>query len=448
MKKLLVHRVATLVYVLSALLIASCLPRDMQVPQSPLLSTLERKSGLIAYLGADGNMYVSDQGGGNLTQLTEDAVIPQTQGGPVLYYQYPTWSRDGSQLAFIGLSSDGEQTQSKLMVANLDDDSVNEIYTTESEHPIYLNWSPDNANVSFISTNVSGQNMILQSIPSQGGDRTILDTGSPYYWSWAPDGRVMIVHAGGTAASVPEHIAFLHVDSDSATVTEQAVDSPAASFQAPAWSPDGSRIALARVSENENQIIVTDSAGENPKKIGTFTNKTAFAWSSDGTRIAYIDGEQALDAGTIGPLHVVDLETSEEVVEDANIIAFFWSPSGEEIAYFVLLQAQADGSSSGDSGSSTETQQPQFVLQLNVLDVTNGESLELFTYRPTQQFLSILPYFDQYHQSATIWSPDNNNLVLSFLNNSGSPGIAIVAASGKLEPRLLAEGYLAFWSWE
>src|SRR5919106_491087 len=205
------------IFILSALLIASCLPRNIQVPQSPLLSTLERKSGLIAYLGADGNMYVSDQGGGNLTQLTDDAAVPQSQGEPALYYQYPTWSRDGSQLAFMGLSSDGDQTTSKLMVANMDDDSVNEVYASESEHPIYLNWSPDNANVSFISTNVSSQNIILQSVPSEGGDRTILDTGSPYYWSWSPDGSVMVVHAGGASTSSPEHIAFLNLESTPVT---------------------------------------------------------------------------------------------------------------------------------------------------------------------------------------------------------------------------------------
>jgi Tol biopolymer transport system component len=433
-----------IVYLLSAFLIASCLPRDMQVPQSPLLSTLERKSGLIAYLGADGNMYVSDQAGGDLVQLTDDAVIPENQGDPLLYYQYPTWSRDGSQLAFIGLSADGAQTKSKMMVANLDNDSVNEVYTTESEHPIYLNWSPDNANVSFISTNVSGQNIILQSVPAEGGDRTILDTGSPYYWSWAPDGRVMVVHAGGTSTSAPERLAFLNVDNS--RVTEQSLEATPGSFQAPAWSPDGSRIAFARTSDNENEIVVTDSAGENLKTVGTFTNKTAFAWSSDGTRLAYIDGIQALDAGTIGSLHVVDMETSEEIVEDGDIISFFWSPSGEEIAYFILLQTQPEGGSSEGSGS-TQTS-PQYVLQLHVLNVTDGESRELFTYRPTQQFLSVLPYFDQYHQSVTIWSPDNNNLVLSFINSSGAPGIAVVAASGNLEPRILAEGYLAFWSWK
>jgi TolB protein len=433
-----------LTFIVSALLVASCLPRDMQIPQSPLLSTLERKSGLISYIGADGNMYVSDQGGGNLKKLTEDAVIPETQGGPVLYYQYPTWSRDGSQLAFMGISADGGQTKSKVMVANLDNDSVNEIYSSENEHPVYLNWSPDNANLSFISTTVSGQSLILQSIPSAGGERTILDTGSPYYWSWAPDGHVMIVHAGGAAASSPEHLAFLSLDPTSETVTENGLDSTLASFQAPAWSPDGSRIAWARTQDEKNEIVVTDGAGANPQTVGTFGTKTAFAWSPDGTRLAYINGEQALDAGTIGPLHIRDMETSEEIVQDENIVAFFWSPSGEELAYFILLQAQAEDNSSGGSSQAG----PQYILNLHVLDVTSGESRELFTYRPTQQFLSVLPYFDQYHQSATIWSPDNNNLVLSFLGQSGSPGIAVVAASGKLEPRFLADGYLAFWSWE
>ncbi|HEX6035565.1 MAG TPA: hypothetical protein VFY83_14075, partial [Anaerolineales bacterium] len=198
-----------LTFIASGLLIASCLPQDMQVPQSPLLSTLERKSGLISYIGVDGNMYVSDQAGGKLKQLTEDAVIPENQGEPLLYYQYPTWSRDGSQLAFMGISADGQEATSKLMVANIDDDSVKEVYASESEHPIYLNWSPDNTNLSFISSTVSGQNMILQSIAVAGGERTILDTGSPYYWSWAPDGRAMIVHAGGAAASAPQHLAFL-----------------------------------------------------------------------------------------------------------------------------------------------------------------------------------------------------------------------------------------------
>src|SRR5690606_5119061 len=148
---------------------------DMRMPQSPALSLLERKSGLIAYLGVDGNMYVSDQAGRNLRQLTDDAEI--SQSGSLRYYQFPTWSRDSNQLAFIGLRAEGNQTESRVLIANMEDDSVDEVYTSETEHPVYLNWSPDNANLSFISTTVSGQNLMLQSVPSTGGERTILDTG-------------------------------------------------------------------------------------------------------------------------------------------------------------------------------------------------------------------------------------------------------------------------------
>ena len=74
-----------LVFTLLASLLAACLPQDTQIPQSPLLPLLERKSGLIAYIGSDGNMYVSDQAGGKLAQLTDDAVVSQNQG-IVRYY--------------------------------------------------------------------------------------------------------------------------------------------------------------------------------------------------------------------------------------------------------------------------------------------------------------------------------------------------------------------------
>ena len=219
-------------FLLVVLLISSCLPQNVQVPQSPLLSTLERKSGLIAYIGIDGNMYVSDQGGGNLSQLTKDASATD-QSGEFNFYQLPTWSLDGNQLAFVGTSGTSSNPTSKLYVANIADEKTNEIYTSQSELPIYLYWSPDDTNVSFISTSVSGQSLILQSAPAAGGERTIIDTGSPYYWSWAPDGRTLITHSGGAQNSTtPEHLAVMQLqDSD---IIEDGLDTKPASFQAPA----------------------------------------------------------------------------------------------------------------------------------------------------------------------------------------------------------------------
>ena len=426
----------TILFSLIALLISACLPQDVRVPQSPYLSALERKSGLIAYIGVDGNIYVSDQGGGRLSQLTDDAA--SSQSGEFKIYQYPTWSLDGSQLAFVGTSGTSTKPTAKLFVANMANDKVNEIFSSETEYPFYLYWSPDDANVSFLSSSVSGQSLILQSAPSDGGERTIIDTGSPYYWSWAPNGRTLITHVGGSS-TVPEHLAFIQLmDSE---IIEAGLDTVPASFQAPAWSPDGSHIVLTRLKDGKKEIVLTDGAGVYQKTLGSFNLNTAFGWSGDSKKVAFIEGMEGTGPGVVGDLKVVDIETLEITNAGENVYAFFWSPNGEKLAYFqpFVTNQAADGS---------ETATQRLFLQLNMLDVKTGDNRELFPYQPTREFLNILPYFDQYHQSITIWSPDNANLVLSFLDQTGNPGIAIVAASGQLEPRVLAEGYLAFWSWK
>jgi len=425
-------------FTLTVSLISSCLPQGVQVPQSPYLSTLERKAGLIAYIGVDGNIYVADQGGGNSAQLTDDAVTSADQSGALNFYQLPTWSQDGNQLAFVGTNGTNTNATAKLFVANINEGKTDEIYSSETEHPFYLYWSPDGANVSFLSTSVTQQTLILQSAPAAGGgERTIIDTGSPYYWSWAPDGRTLITHVGGGAnASAPEHIAFIQLkDSE---IIEDGLDTVPASFQAPAWSPDGSHIVLTRLNNDKKELILTDGSGTYQKTLGSFDLNTAFGWSNDNKKVAFIEGTQDIGGRIFGDLKVVDIETTEEITAGENVFAFFWSPNGEKLAYFEprFIPDEAD-----------PTNQTLF-LKLNMYDGKTGESRELFNYQPTEQFTNILLYFDQYQKSNTIWSPDNNNMVLSFLDPDGNPGIAIVAASGQLEPRFLAQGYLAFWSWK
>lgn len=425
---------------LISLLISACLPKNVQVPQSPLLSTLERKAGLIAYIGIDGNIYVSDQGGGKLSQLTTDANISSDQT-EFNFYQLPTWSQDGNQLAFVGTSGTKTNATAKLFVANIKDAQQKEIYSSRSEFPIYLYWSPDEANVSFISTSVSGASLILQNVPVAGGERTVIDTGSPYYWSWAPDGRTLITHSGGAANSTsPEHLAFIQLQDSG--IIEDGLDTAPAPFQAPAWSPNGSHILLTRLQDGKKEIILTDGTGVYERSIGKFELNTAFGWSSDSKKVAFIDGTQAMNnAGVLGKLNVLNIETNEKVSVGESVVAFYWSPNSEKVAYYVPILYN-------DPAAGSDTSGKRLLLQLNMLDVKTGVSRELFTYQPTEQFQNTLPYFDQYHQSNTIWSPDNNNLVLSFLDKDGKPGIAIVAASGQMEPRFIAQGYLAFWSWK
>jgi Tol biopolymer transport system component len=421
---------------LLAFLLTACLPQDIQVPQSPLLPLLERKAGLIAYIGLDGNIYLTDQAGGNLTQVTTDAQLPDDQSGAYRFYQYPTWSPDGNQLAMVGVSGEGDEAPiSEMLIKTLDSEDIKQIYTSESWQPFYLYWSPNNESVSFLATDATGQSIILQTASITGGEARILDVGAPYYWSWAPDGKTMIVHTGSTANSTPEHLAFLQVSSG---VVEDALDSTPASFQAPAWSPDGTQILYSRLNDQDGkEIVIADSTGAFEKVLAEFTINTSFAWSPDSQLVAYIEGDRDTSGGSLGKVHVIDLEKSEDFFQDEEVFAFFWSPDSRKLAYFKPRLVAGESSS-----------EQVLLLELHMLDTVSGETKQLFTFQPTNQFSSILPYFDQYHQSATIWSPDSNNLVLSFIDPEGNPGIAVVAASGQLEPRILTGGYLAYWSWK
>ena len=89
-----------------------------------------------------------------------------------------------------------------------------------------------------------------------------------------------------------------------------------------------------------------------------------------------------------------------------------------------------------------------FYFELYILDIASGESRMVASFEPTDEFFTLIPYMDQYHQSMTIWSPDSNNLVISFITSDGYPAIAVIPASGITEPRFLVEGVFAAWSWK
>jgi len=82
-----------------------CLPQGLRLPESPLLRALERKLGLIAYVGPDGNIHTMDQAGGNQAGVTDDARLFSGEEGRALrIYQYPAWAPGNRRLAYVGFS--------------------------------------------------------------------------------------------------------------------------------------------------------------------------------------------------------------------------------------------------------------------------------------------------------------------------------------------------------
>jgi Tol biopolymer transport system component len=304
--------------------------------------------------------------------------------------------------------------------------------------------------VSFLTQEDS--DLALRLVPADGSEGArVLERGSPFYWSWAPDSEEMFMHIGGPRRLSEEaRLALLAGQPES---TPDVLDDAPANFQAPAWSPDGSQLLYAGEDEFGRQALFLRQR-ENGKveKLVNVPGLIRFNWSPDGQWIAYqqIDDPRVAPLGQVYVRKVgVDGERSEEsqVSRDAAV-AFFWSPDGQQLAILVPSLDEEGPSTRGGGLAAPLPQGQQIQLRWWLLDMPSGELRPLVTFRPTRAFLLMIPYFDQYAQSIRFWSPDSRYLVYSDQESPEQAGIWVADATGEEPPRRLTNGTLGVWSWQ
>lgn len=150
-------------------------------------------------------------------------------------------------------------------------------------------------------------------------------------------------------AGEPTHAIFsIPVDGGEA----RALTPADALYLAPAWSPDGKTLAVVRYAATEDPpegIYTIDVAsGEQHHLLTTGLpipiSVWQLAWSPDGTQIGYINarypdsGGPHSDAQTQLRLFVMNADGSDSqpvTPADVNVSSFAWSPDGSQIAYTV-----------------------------------------------------------------------------------------------------------------
>ena len=438
------HTLTAKVYMPVALLACFCMAacgrlsdqqaNKLQIPQSPLLRSIERKSGLIAYVGIDGNIYTMDQAGKNIVQLTSDAT---TSDEKVLYYTHVTWAPNGHQIAYVSYSGSSIQDmEAHLYVSDANGTNTKEIFANNRMIPIFLYWAPNSKSLAFLATQTDGDSGILRLSSLDGQVPIILDSGQPLFWAWAPSSKRLLIHSNGS--DYDSRISYLYLGEN---IVEESLSINPASFQAPTFSPKGDEIMFAGVTENEESAIITLNRLDNRSRtLTTIKGVVAFEYSPNGKQVAYIDSNNSTNSWIKGTLNVMGTQGSKPQKLSSigdNVIGFFWSPDGEKIAYFksAVKQEETDGIIE------------QFThLELHVLSIIDGTSKNLFSFAPTELFAALLPYIDQYQRTFTIWSPDSQYLTFSAYTEQG-PAIFVAQAEGDFEPRILEFGMLSAWSW-
>ena len=266
----------------------SSVPRESDITLVPVVPGLEFLSGSTVTFD---DVFVMDADGSDLRQGTADEAD--------LWSGQPTWSPDGKELAYVRGESVASTVSSKygeLYRIDLDGDAM---------RPLTTGW------------------------PDTDPD-------------WSPDGRAIAFVRGENLSSFTKANDDLYVLEIDTGQVRRLTTTPAGTFEnAPAWAPDGSRIAFVRTPRGSQfsgraSLHVIDRDGSREQRLLRYElfadAPYSLAWSPDGRSLAF-ETSSAIGCTSIS---VLDLETrSQRAVTSCArpreaTVAPTWQPAPEQ----------------------------------------------------------------------------------------------------------------------
>ncbi len=247
---------------------------------SPAWSPDGTRIAFTSFRNGKGDIYVMNADGGDARRLTTSPA----------YDDLPAWSPDGRRIAFTS-DRDGS-----LQIYAMNADGGGQTRLTSSLGSDYSpTWSPDGHRIAFRSDRDGNSEIYAMNADGGGQTRLTSSPGSDNSPSWGPDGRIAFASDRGDGSRTS--IWAMNADgSDQRRITIR----PRAfwSESRPSWSADGKKLLFLAdrdVPVGNIEIYSMNADGTGDARLTTYPgHDDAPAFSPDGRRIAFSRGASFL----------------------------------------------------------------------------------------------------------------------------------------------------------